>query len=145
MPHVSLRSVTYQPHISHYIGLISASYYPHIGHKSSLVHLTNKVTHHTFRRCTRCTPGQYITKGKPSAVRPKISSKLIFASRCRFVCDLIYICCRNFINIYIYIIVEDRVVDTYRRSSTRMRERTRHRSGNIRFRVTSGVTRHRRR
>ena len=42
-------------------------------------------------------------------------------------------------------LVEDRVVDTYRRSSTRMRERTRHRSGNIRFRVTSGVTRHRRR
>ena len=41
--------------------------------------------------------------------------------------------------------VEDRVVDTYRRSSTRMRERTRHRSGNIRFRFTSGVTRHRRR
>ena len=41
--------------------------------------------------------------------------------------------------------VEDRVVDTYRRSRTRMRERTRHRSGNTRSRVANGVTRHRRR
>ena len=37
------------------------------------------------------------------------------------------------------------VVDTYRRSRTRMREGTRHRSGNIRSWVTSGVTRPRRR
>ena len=41
--------------------------------------------------------------------------------------------------------VEDRVVDTYRRSRTRMRERTRHRSGNTQSRVANGVTRHRRR
>ena len=41
--------------------------------------------------------------------------------------------------------VEDRVVDTYRRSRTRMHERTRHRSGNTRSRVANGVTRHRRR
>ena len=34
---------------------------------------------------------------------------------------------------YIVRAVEDRVVDTNRRSGTRMRERTRHWSGNIRF------------
>ena len=42
------------------------------------------------------------------------------------------------------ICVKDRVVDTYRRSRTRMRERTRHRSGNTRSRIANGVTRHKR-
>ena len=41
--------------------------------------------------------------------------------------------------------VEDRVVDTYRRSRTRMRERTRHRSGIHDSGFANGVTRHRRR
>ena len=44
-----------------------------------------------------------------------------------------------------HLYVEDRVVDTYRRSRTLMGGRTRHRSGSTRSRVANGVNRHRRR